>query len=203
MKAILVIKDLNQLKTLSDPFRTKLMMLLIEKPYTGQQLAEKLNLSRARVHYHLHELEKNRLIEQVRTEEINGIVQKFYQSVAQSFLPDAALLPQKKAVSASYRQIVLSMIDRTRARALQAPDEAFSKTFTDTSDRQQLEGLATYWEMNFNEELFAAFYQESRALFEKYSHLTEQLKDDPTARPYFLSGFAFQVGKKEFGQHLD
>lgn len=200
MKPTLVIRDLNQLKVLSDPFRAKLMMLLVEKPYTGQQLAEQFNLSRARIHYHLRELEKNHLIELVRTEEINGIVQKFYQSVAQAFLPDVSLLPQKREVSETYRQIVLSMIDRTHMRALTAPDEAFSISGQVPGN---MKALATYWEITMNDRHFQEFSKEAAELFNKYDKLCNRDGELPDAKTYFMSAFGFQVDRKAFDQHMD
>lgn len=200
MKRALVIKDLNQLKVLSDPFRSELMMLLIERPYTGQQLAEHYHLSRARVHYHLRELEKNHLIELVRTKEINGIIEKFYQAVAQSFLPDVSLLPQKKEVSETYRQIVTSMIDRTRVRAITAPDKAFS------IDRQvpgHLRALATYWEITMTDRHFKELAEKISQVLEDFDQRCEQDEKESGAEPYFMSAFGFQVGKKEFDQHSE
>ncbi|WP_010632570.1 ArsR/SmtB family transcription factor [Sporolactobacillus vineae] len=200
MKRTLIIKNLNQLKVLSDPFRSQLMMLLIEKPYTGQQLAEHFNLSRARVHYHLHELEKNHLIELVRTEEINGIVQKFYQSVAQGFLPDVSLLPQKHEVSETYRQIVLSMINRTRMRAATAPDESFS---IDENVPDNMRALATYWEITMTDSHFKKFAEKMVEVFEEFDQCCKKDGQESGAKPYFMSAFGFQVDQKEFDQKLE
>jgi Predicted transcriptional regulator len=200
MKRTLVIKDLNQLKVLSDPFRSQLMMLLIERPYTGQQLAEHFHLSRARVHYHLHELEKNHLIELVRTEEINGIVQKSYQSVAQGFLPDVSLLPQKQEVSKTYRQIVLSMIDRTRMRAAAAPDESFS---IDENVPGKMRALATYWEITMTDSHFKEFAEKMAEVFEKFDQYCKEDKQESDAKAYFMSAFGFHVEQKEFNQKLE
>lgn len=200
MQRTLIIKDLNQLKVLSDPFRAKMMMFLIEKPYTGQQLAEQFNMSRARIHYHLRELEKHHLIELIRTEEINGIVQKFYQSVAQGFIPDVSLLPQKQEVSETYRQIVLSMIDRTRMRALAAPDAAFS---LDAQIPGHMKAMATYWEISMNDRHFQEFTKTIAALLEKYDQLCRHDGEESDAKPYFMSAFGFQVDRKAFNQHVD
>lgn len=196
MKPSLIIKDLNQLKILSDPFRAQLMMSLIEKPYTGQQLAEKINLSRARIHYHLRELEKNHLIELVRTEEINGIVQKFYRSVAQGFLPDVSLLPHKKQVDETYRQIVLSMIDRTRVFALSAPEEAFS--FDRKNDKRIEKAQATYTINYMTEEHFLQCLDDYQKLMKKFESLCKDDEQDPGSKMYVLSRVAFQVDESQF-----
>ena len=114
----------SQLKAMSDPLRVEMMMRLCERPYTGQLLSEKFGISRAKIHYHLKELEKNSLIEIVYTEEKNGIIQKFYQSVAKGFTPATDLLPHLEIVSESGRQIFLQMIERTKSQILAAPEEA-------------------------------------------------------------------------------
>ena len=77
MKPVLTLTTYSQLKALSDPLRSEMMIRLCERPYTGQLLSEKFGISRAKIHYHLKELEKNGLIEIVYTEEKNGIVQSF------------------------------------------------------------------------------------------------------------------------------
>ncbi|MHC0553204.1 helix-turn-helix domain-containing protein [Salinicoccus sp. CNSTN-B1] len=59
MKKLLVIDNLAQLKSVSDPFRIQLLTMLGEKPKTGQMLADELEIPRAKIHYHLNELLKN------------------------------------------------------------------------------------------------------------------------------------------------
>ncbi len=87
LKPMFTLTTYSQLKAMSNPLRVEMMMRLCERPYTGQLLSEKLGIPRAKIHYHLKELEKNGFIEIVFTEEKNGIVQKFYQSVARGFYP--------------------------------------------------------------------------------------------------------------------
>ncbi|KAA1036931.1 ArsR/SmtB family transcription factor [Macrococcus equipercicus] len=92
MLDILVIDNLAQLKCVSDPFRIKLLELLSEGEKTGQQLADELHIPRAKIHYHLRELEKYRIIEMVKTEQKHSIIQKFYAPTAKQLLPSPDLL---------------------------------------------------------------------------------------------------------------
>ncbi len=92
MKDVLVIDELNQLRAVSDPFRVQLLYHLGRESMTGQQLAEKMDLSRSKIHYHLQELEKNGIIEVIRREEKNGILQKFYSPVAKAIIASEDLL---------------------------------------------------------------------------------------------------------------
>ena len=106
MKKLLVIDNLAQLKSVSDPFRIQLMTMLAEKPKTGQMLADELDIPRAKIHYHLNELLKNGIIHVVKTEEKNSIIQKFYEPVAKKVVPNIDLLrysaDEKKKDSMSY-----------------------------------------------------------------------------------------------------
>ncbi|HEX7063707.1 MAG TPA: helix-turn-helix domain-containing protein [Bacillales bacterium] len=82
MKDIYYVEDLNQLKVLSDPFRVKILWELNESSKTGKMLADQLELPPSKMRYHLKELEKVGLIVIERTEEKNGILQKFYSPIA-------------------------------------------------------------------------------------------------------------------------
>lgn len=96
MRKLLVINDLMQLKSVSDPFRIELLTLLSEKPKTGQMLADEIGIPRAKIHYHLNELLKNNIIHVVKTEEKNSIIQKFYEPVAEKVVPNIKLLQYKQ-----------------------------------------------------------------------------------------------------------
>ena len=106
MKKLLVIDNLAKLKSVSDPFRIELLTMLGEKPKTGQNLADELDIPRAKIHYHLNELLKNKIIHVVKTEEKNSIIQKFYAPVAKKVVPNLDLLKyipdEKKKDSMSY-----------------------------------------------------------------------------------------------------
>ncbi|TDL96650.1 ArsR/SmtB family transcription factor [Macrococcus carouselicus] len=92
MQDILLIDNLAQLKCISDPFRIKLLECLYTTPKTGQQLADELEIPRAKIHYHLREMEKYGFIEIVKTEQKISIIQKFYAPTAEEFIPAPYLL---------------------------------------------------------------------------------------------------------------
>lgn len=87
MKEIHYIENIDELKVISDSFRVEILVNLGTNPQSGQELAERMNVSRSKVHYHLKELEKHGFIEVVKQEIVNGIVQKFYLPVAKAFVP--------------------------------------------------------------------------------------------------------------------
>lgn len=196
----MIIRDYNQLKALSDPFRVKLMLRLVESPFTGQQLSEIFNLSRARIHYHLRELEKLGLIEIVKTEEKNGIIQKFYQSVASGFYPDASLMPHKEEISNTKRQMLYGMLDRTMTRLLEAPNNAFEEA--GPNDPADWNILATSWETKVTEENFRWYTKKYFELLEELQNRAEKDADNPDAKHYYMSGYGFQVEDSNFAKRI-
>lgn len=202
MKQIMTLKTYNQLKALADPFKAKMMMRLLEKPYTGQQLSEKFNVSRAHIHYHLKELERNELVEIVETKEKNGIIQKFYQSVARGFTPSTELLPHVKEVGDSSRQLFVQMIETTKNKLLSAPSESFHRKKA-SEDPSEWPVLGSIWEITATEEQFQRFIKQ---FFELVSALREQSKDndDQTdVKLYHLSAYGFQVEEPMFEAPLE
>ena len=186
-KNIKIITNHNQLKVLGDPFKNQVLTLLLEKAYTGQQLAKMLEVARSKVHYALTELENNELIHVVKKEEKNGIVQKFYRAVARSFIPDEQLLPQANDFEEFYRSFYLNIWSRAKVRALTAPDEAFQK------DKAK---IAMQFEIKMQEEKFKAWLDKYEALVNELFESED--KDDEDGNYYYLSSIGFQIDDPQF-----
>lgn len=186
-KNIKIITNHNQLKVLGDPFKNQVLTLLLEKAYTGQQLAKMLEVARSKVHYALTELENNELIHVVKKEEKNGIVQKFYRAVARSFIPDEQLLPQANDFEEFYRSFYLNIWSRAKVRALTAPDEAFQK------DKAK---IAMQFEIKMQEEKFKAWLDKYKALVNELFESED--KDDEDGNYYYLSSIGFQIDDPQF-----
>src|SRR5437773_3493469 len=65
--------------------RVRILDLLTESPLTVTQLAERMHLAPAKIHYHVRELERVGLLRLVETREKGGILEKYYQPVAHDF----------------------------------------------------------------------------------------------------------------------
>src|SRR5699024_11922669 len=122
---VLILTKLDQLKALSEEDRVKILHLLIEKPYYGQQLSQLLDVPRPKIHYHIKDLEKNELIHLVSESKKRNMTEKLYKAVARSFIPAKDLLPYQTSQGESGRIMTLTALDRTKERALEAPDSGF------------------------------------------------------------------------------
>ncbi|MGG1663417.1 ArsR/SmtB family transcription factor [Brevibacillus sp. NRS-1366] len=125
MKRYLVVESLDQLKAVSDSLRMQMITILVKDAYTGKQLSTLLSLSASKVHYHLKELENHGFIEVVRTEEKNGIVQKFYRAVAYDFKVSDDLLPSLHEDTMLLQESMLNHLRSSISRLYNAPDESF------------------------------------------------------------------------------
>jgi DNA-binding transcriptional ArsR family regulator len=201
MKQIMTLTTHSQLKALSDPFKAKMMMMLLQKPYTGQQLAEHFNLSRATIHYHLKELERNKLVEIVKREEKHGIIQKFYQSVARGFTPAAELLPHIDEVGETTRQLLIQMVDKTKSRLLGAPASAFKKIKA-SENPSEWSTLGSIWEITATEGQFQQFIKKFFGLVDQLRKESREAEKQSDAKLYHLSAYGFPVESPMFEEPL-
>ncbi len=84
-REVSVVERPAQIKALSNPERVRILTLLIERPGTAKQVADWVEGTRGRVHYHIKELEKAGLVELVAKVEKGGVVEKYYRAVARNF----------------------------------------------------------------------------------------------------------------------
>jgi DNA-binding transcriptional ArsR family regulator len=83
MKEIYDVTDPEALKSLAIPERVKILELFEDlEPRTAKQIATELGENAARLHYHVKELVRVGLLEQVDTRVKGSIVEKYYQPVA-------------------------------------------------------------------------------------------------------------------------
>ncbi|MGG1663581.1 ArsR/SmtB family transcription factor [Brevibacillus sp. NRS-1366] len=193
-KSIFIIESYDQLKVISDPLRTKMLMHLVEKPYTGQQLSQLFELSRAKILYHLRELEKHGIIQLVRKEEKGGNILKYYQAVARGFIPADHLLTYTESQEAT-RQSYIEVLQRARTRVLTASEEAFALK---TSHPEEWPRISLQSEIKVSEEAFVSFLQKYRALL---TELQQTASSDSSAKQdYYLMITGFQIDEPLFQQ---
>lgn len=127
MKQYYVIDTPEKMKAVSDPLRIRLMMILLHEEATGKQLADRLDFAASRIHYHLRELEHHGFVEVVRTEEKNGIVQKFYRVTALDFVLSEDMLPSFRRDGELLQEILAGQLRGAISRVYEAPGESFQQ----------------------------------------------------------------------------
>jgi DNA-binding MarR family transcriptional regulator len=88
MDEVKVLSTIEEIQAFSDIFRFKIVNAFynLGKPSTVKQIADSIKETPAKVHYHVKKLEKVDLLRLVYTQEVNGIIAKFYEPTAKSFI---------------------------------------------------------------------------------------------------------------------
>ena len=84
------IETLEQMRTVADDLRRRIVDSLAARAMTVTQLGDLLGVAPAKAHYHVRELERVGLVKLVATREKGGVLEKYYRTVAKvlSVSPD-------------------------------------------------------------------------------------------------------------------
>lgn len=98
MKEFFDVTDPEALKSLAIPERVKILELFEDlEPRTAKQIATELGENAARLHYHVKELVRVGLLEQVDTRVKGSIVEKYYEPVAKVIQVKLRLMIEENA----------------------------------------------------------------------------------------------------------
>jgi DNA-binding transcriptional ArsR family regulator len=122
MKDIFFIDRLDQIKALSDPLRVRILETLTQKEMTTKQVADLLGEPPTKLYRHVDTLHRVGLIEQIRTNTVNGIVEKYFRAVANSIRVDQDLFtssPPGEAME-SATEAIIHLLEATMAEFRQS-----------------------------------------------------------------------------------
>ncbi len=114
MKDILYISNVDNIRTLANENRLKILNRLIEQEYTVQNLANEMGIKPNVMWYDVKELERAGLIRIKRTEKVRGTVKKYYRATARNFFIDASLGQAELNNSQLIKQVVRQEVDNWR-----------------------------------------------------------------------------------------
>ncbi|MCM3142999.1 transcriptional regulator [Brevibacillus sp. MER 51] len=202
MKRYVVVETLDQLKAVSDSLRLQIITMLVKEEYTGKQLATLLSLSPSKVRYHLKELESHGFVEVVRTEEKNGIVQKFYRAVAYDFKVSDDLLPSLREDSILLQETMLNHLRSSMNRLYNAPDESFM-LFSDQEDRPP--AIAVNSEVKAPRKEIFAWLNKYKALLEELSEMEDRYleriaagEEEDTVENFYMVTVGFMTNERYY-----
>ncbi len=91
MKDIHRIKDLDQVRLLSDPLKLRLLQAFAESAKTTKQVAAELGESVTKLYRHVDALHDSGLVEVVEERQKRGTIERTFRAVAQRFEADHSL----------------------------------------------------------------------------------------------------------------
>ncbi len=109
------IETLDQLRTLSDELRMRILSQLGQEDLTATQVARRVGVSPTRAHYHVRELERVGLAHLVETREKGGVLEKYYRAVARSIIVPPAFFQRTPALDEAVAIVQAELYKRVRA----------------------------------------------------------------------------------------
>ncbi|MGE5676296.1 MAG: ArsR/SmtB family transcription factor [Mycobacterium leprae] len=161
------ISDIKQLKALSHASRVKILSVLSEKPMTAKQLADQFGEEPAKTSYHVKQLLKVGLVELKFTRETqNGIIEKYYQSIAKEFQTDPYLARQPEGTS-HLETSFLRDLNKTQSDFLRA----YRADLEQAAAREDAIPATAYgsYRVKLSPEELPRFQAELQVLLEKYA----------------------------------
>jgi DNA-binding transcriptional ArsR family regulator len=130
--AIYMVESLEQVRALADELRVRIFSMLAQEPMTVTQVGKALDTAPAKIHYHVRELERVKLVRQVFTREKSGILEKYYRAVAKDISVPRSLVtsaPRDELLNAAneFAQSAVSGYLRALGRLMPLPDEDFAR----------------------------------------------------------------------------
>lgn len=169
MEKKLVLKTIDQIKAISHPYRMSIIKSFSasRKPMSVKMIADEMDETPSKIHYHLKELVKNDILELVKTREINGILEKFYFPVAENITIEKELLTSEYEDSGL--QILIDMLDSAK--------EDIVKVINDEDYEEKSQGLGFTTRLYLTNDEMESFREEVASLLEKYdSHKSKNRK---------------------------
>jgi DNA-binding transcriptional ArsR family regulator len=112
--ATYLIRDLDQLRLLSDPLRLRLVHAFADEPRTTKQVATVLGEKPTRLYHHVAQLEEAGLLELVETRPVRGTTEKYYRSVGRAFAASPTLFRGPEGAGPA-QELIDGILSRTSA----------------------------------------------------------------------------------------
>jgi DNA-binding transcriptional ArsR family regulator len=169
MKEFFDVTDPEALKSLAIPERVKILELFEDlEPRTAKQIATELGENAARLHYHVKELVRVGLLEQVDTRVKGSIVEKYYQPVAKVIQVSLRVMIEENAQELS--DIIFTPF-RTTENDLVRTLNRFVASDVDVRKEYKDTFAYNFTEVYLSQEERNQFVQELQDLVHKYKGL--------------------------------
>lgn len=187
-----ILKTSEEIKIMSDPLRLTIYKTFHKfgRPATAKEVADELGLAPAKVHYHVQKMLSIAILELDHTQEINGIIAKFFKVTADSFVIDYSNISDKvkNSVYSKSENLYLSIFNDFRDKFLSSLRNKVKNNNTISTDRS---GFVMNDKISIKKDEYEAFYGELVGLFEKYG---SDVEDDKELVEY---NFLISMIKKE------
>ncbi len=164
MKQTKKLTTIDEIKTYSDPYRLKIITFLKNnrKEATVKQIADFFEEVPSKVHYHIKKLEKVGIVKLIRTEEIKGIVAKYYSLTAENFkIEDQNIKDTTQEIYNSQISMVISdYYEKSKEKTIKSIEKRSEENFNNIS--------LNFDELYLTKEEFLVLNNEIKTIINKY-----------------------------------
>ncbi len=118
-----VVKRLEQVKLLTDPFKRKLIERFAGRPVTTKQVADRMGEKAPRLYRHVDALVEGGLLELVEEKPKRGTIERYYRTVAERFEVDPSLFATASEGADDAIDIVRSLFRGTESAVIRMLDQ--------------------------------------------------------------------------------
>lgn len=111
MKEVLVLRELEQIKAISQEYRIAILEAFDNKPATAKQISDRLGEPHAKINYHIKTLVKVGILELVEENIKLGIVEKYYCPVARDFVVDSSSFVSNENERATFEKASVALFE--------------------------------------------------------------------------------------------
>lgn len=197
MKRVLKLKTMDDVRTMTDPYRTKIIMIFHRyknEALTVKTIADEMGDAHGKVYYHVKKMLDMDALELVRTEKVKGFTAKYYRLTFDEIEADydnEGEHPKRKERLSSYSQMIASYFNQFRDRFTGFVEEIGDDyPYKPGEKKSYLSGTKLY----MTEENYEAFQKELLSLAEKYGE--ERQGEDIFKKTLFYAVFSEQPDKK-------
>ncbi len=125
MNEVFVVQELEQIKALSSPYRIGIIEAFNGEEATAKHISAKIGEPHSKVNYHIKLLAKVGLLKLVKESPKYGVIEKYYQPIAKSFIIDSKITNNMSEVdkfkSAIFDRISKDFIENSRNELIDIP----------------------------------------------------------------------------------
>lgn len=185
-----VVKRLEQVKLLSDPFKLKLLEGFAMQPATTKQVADRMGEKAPRLYRHVDALVEEGLLTLVEEKPKRGTIERYYKTIADRFEVDPELFGPDRAGGEGAVEMLRKILRDVESDIVGWFDEYGDRT----PSRDELPLLMRYNVRGSQEEILR-LREKLENFLDECSATDEDRKDDPAFLSY--SGFIAFYEKPE------
>lgn len=173
MDKIKELTTLEEVQVISVPYRIKILncMYSFKVPVTVKNIADKMGETPAKIHYHIKKMEQVGIVKLVYTENIKGIMAKFYEPVAEQFHLNhkEGMDKDKLQFLSETQKTIASIFDESKSHFLNQIDAA-----SKNPEGMKHNGLIRNDDIYLTQEEFKNIQTEVNEIYRKYSQGANQ-----------------------------